>query len=118
MAESANTQQEARQAWVTPYAFEPSQGGLGVLINVTGTSQRIALPGKGNMLVVDIGSFPVHLAFGDSAVVATTDYLRLRAACTLVVAVPTDVNGVAPTHLAVISGGTNTDIQITRGFGI
>lgn len=48
-------------------------GGLGVRIDATGTSQRAQLIGDGDSIVAtNIGSAPVFIRFGGSDVVATT----------------------------------------------
>lgn len=117
--DTASTQQQARATWVTPYAFEPSGGGLGINMAATttsGTSSRTALVGSGNVICVSneglVGAF---LALGDSSVTATTSCLYLQPGTTQTFALSEIAT---PTHAAVITRSSSTNIQITRGYGV
>lgn len=113
---TANTQQQARADWTTPYAFEPSNGGLGINLAATSSSSRAALLGSGFIICVsnegDVGAF---LALGDSSVTATTNHQYLQPGTTQVFAL-SEITGA--THAAVITRSGSTNIQITRGFGV
>lgn len=118
--EGASTPGQARAYWITPYAFEPSGGGLGVLLSCTttsGTSSRTALEGDGNSFAIsNTGDVWGHVAFGTSSVVATTAYLAIPPRAVLTISlVARDVEW---THVAGITASGSTTIQISRGFGI
>lgn len=117
--DAASTQQQARATWITPYAFEPSNGGLGINMDATsasGSSSRKALVGSGFIICVsnegEVGAF---LALGDSSVTATTNHLYLQPGNTQVFALSESTGA---THAAVITRSGATNIQITRGFGV
>ena len=118
--EGANSPGQARAYWITPYAFEPSGGGLGVSLECTttsGTSSRTALVGEGNSFVIaNTGSVPAHVAFGDSSVVATTSYMVINAGTTATISLI--ARGTEWTHVAGITASGTATVQITRGFGI
>lgn len=119
--DGASSQQQARQYWITPYAFEPSGGGLGVSLACTtssGTSSRTALVGTGNAFVIsNTGDVWAHIAFGDGSVVATTAYMPIPPGTSVTVSVnaPREVEW---THVAGITASGSTTLQISRGFGI
>lgn len=119
--DGANSPGQARAYWITPYAFEASGGGLGVSLSCTtssGTSSRTALVGEGNSFVINnMGSTWVHLAFGNSAVVATTAHLAIPPGIPVTISVNTR-SGAEWTHVAGITSLSTTTIQITRGFGV
>lgn len=118
--EGANSPGQARAYWITPYAFEPSGGGLGVSLScgtTTGTSSRAALVGEGNSFVISNGgSAPAHIAFGNSSVVATTAYLLIQPGSTVTISLNTRAD--EWTHVAGITSSGTATVQITRGFGI
>lgn len=119
--DGASSQQQARQYWITPYAFEPSGGGLGVSLACTtssGSSSRAALVGSGNAFVIsNTGIEWGNVAFGDSSVVATTAYMAIPPGTSVTISVnaPREVEW---THVAGITAIGTTTIQISRGFGI
>lgn len=118
--DGANSPGQARAYWITPYAFEPSGGGLGVSLacgTATGTSSRTALVGEGNSFVIsNKGAVWVHVAFGNSSVVATTAYLAIPPCTTTTISLVARAD--EWTHVAGITASGTTTIQITRGFGI
>lgn len=118
--DGASSQQQARAYWITPYAFEPSGGGLGISLACTttsGTSSRTALVGEGNSFVIsNTGSVWAHVAFGSSTIVATTACMAVPPGTCLTVSLnPRDTDW---THAAGITASSTTTLQITRGFGI
>lgn len=118
--DGANSPGQARSYWITPYAFEPSGGGLGVSLScgaATGTSSRTALVGEGNSFVIsNTGNLWAHIAFGSSSVIATTACMAILPGATVVIS----LNARSPewTHVAGITAAGTTTIQISRGFGI
>lgn len=121
--DGANSPGQARAYWITPYAFEPSGGGLGVSLACTttsGTSSRTALVGTGNTFVVsNTGSVWAHVAFGSSTVVATTAYMAIPPGTSVTISLVAPDRGTTEwTHVAGITTAGSTTIQITRGFGI
>lgn len=118
--DGANSPGQARSYWLTPYAFEPSGGGLGVSLAcgaATGTSSRTALVGEGNSFVIsNTGSVWAHVAFGDSAIVATTAYMAIPPGTSVTISLI--ARGTEWTHVAGITASGTATIQITRGFGV
>lgn len=119
--DGASSQQQARQYWITPYAFEPSGGGLGVSLALTttsGVSSRTALVGTGNSFVIsNTGNDWAHIAFGDSSIVATTACMAIPPGASVTIS----LNGPRETewtHVAGITASGTTTIQISRGFGV
>lgn len=114
----------ARNAYASPYPFEPSNGALGILMSATsssGTSSRMALVGAGHTLIISStnGSVDAHLALGDSSVVATTSHAVIHPGETLSWTLPAEREGsISPTHAAVITISGTVNIQITRGYGV
>jgi hypothetical protein len=121
--DGANSPGQARAYWITPYAFEPSGGGLGVSLSCTtssGTSNRTALVGTGNAFVVsNTGDVWAHVAFGDSTIVATTAYFAIPPGTSVTLSLVATDRGTAEwTHVAGITAFGTTTIQISRGFGV
>jgi hypothetical protein len=118
--DGANSPGQARSYWLTPYAFEPSGGGLGISLScgaATGTSSRTALVGEGNSFVIsNTGSVWGHVAFGSSTVVATTAYLGIPPGTTVTISL--NARNTEWTHAAGITSTGTTTLQISRGFGI
>lgn len=118
--DGASSPGQARAYWITPYAFEPSGGGLGVSLACTttsGTSSRTALVGEGNSFVIaNTGSVWAHVAFGSSTVVATTAYMAIPPGTTVTISLV--ARATEWTHAAGITASGTTTIQITRGFGV
>jgi hypothetical protein len=115
MSSYAATDQEARSAFISAYPFELINGGLGNLLTLdtgTGTSSRQALVGEGRqVLITNKGSWPAHLAFGTSTIVATTAYIVIWTGIPYTLTIPRDA-----THVAGLADGPTT-VQITRGYG-
>jgi hypothetical protein len=118
--DGANSPGQARAYWITPYAFEPSGGGLGVSLACTtssGTTSRTALVGEGNSFVVsNLGTVWGHIAFGTSAVVATTAYCAIPPGTSITLSL--NARDTEWTHASGITTSGTTTLQITRGFGI
>lgn len=118
--DGANSPGQARAYWITPYAFEPSGGGLGVSLACTttsGTSSRTALVGEGNSFAIsNTGEVWGHVAFGASSVVATTACLAIPPGTTITISLV--ARNTEWTHVAGITAIGSTTLQITRGFGI
>lgn len=119
--DGANSPGQARAYWITPFAFQPSGGGLGVSLpcgTATGTSSRTELVGVGNSFVVsNTGDVWGHLAFGDSSVVATTAYMGIPPGTSVTISL-NDPKDAEWTHAAGITASGSTTLQISRGFGI
>lgn len=119
--DGANTPGMARSYWITPFAFQPSGGGLGVSLALTttsGSSSRTALVGIGNTFAIsNTGDVWAHVALGDSSVVATTAYMPIPPGTTVTISLNDD-RETAWTHVAGITASGTTTIQISRGFGI
>jgi hypothetical protein len=121
--DGANSPGQARAYWITPYAFEPSGGGLGVSLactTSTGASSRTALVGTGNSFVVsNTGDVWGHVAFGDGTIVATTAYFAIPPGTSVTISLVATDRGTAEwTHAAGITAAGTTTIQISRGFGV
>lgn len=118
--DGANSPGQARAYWITPYAFEPSGGGLGVSLSCTttsGTSSRTALVGEGNSFVLsNTGDVWGHVAFGSGTVEATTAYMAIPPGASVTISV--NARATEWTHVAGITASGTTTIQISRGFGI
>jgi hypothetical protein len=118
--DGANSPGQARAYWITPYAFEPSGGGLGISLACTsssGTSSRTALVGEGNSFVIsNTGSVWAHIAFGTSSIVATTAYMAIPPGTCVTISL--NARNTEWTHAAGITESGTTTLQITRGFGI
>ncbi|HEY1035021.1 MAG TPA: hypothetical protein VGE09_08570 [Pseudoxanthomonas sp.] len=119
--DGANSPGQARAYWITPFPFQPSGGGLGVSLDCdtdTGTSSRTALVGVGNTFVIsNTGDVWSHVAFGDGSIVATTAYMPIPPGTSVTISLNDDKE--SPwTHVAGITAGGSTTIQISRGFGI
>lgn len=116
--DGANSPGQARAYWITPFAFQPSGGGLGVSLSCTTTSGRTALVGIGNSFVIsNTGDLWAHIAFGDSSVVATTAYMPVPPGTSITISL-NDPKETEWTHVAGITASGSTTIQISRGFGI
>ena len=118
--DGASTPGQARAYWITPYAFEPSGGGLGVSLACTtssGTTSRTALVGEGNSFAIsNMGDVWVHVAFGDSSIIATTAYMAILPRTTVTISL--NARATEWTHVAGITTTGTATVQITRGFGI
>lgn len=118
----APDRKDARNAWLSQFPFELMDGGLGISLALTttsGTSSRTALPvypaavGE-QVLIHNYGSYPCHLRFGDSSVVATTSCLVILPNLPYTLTIPEDASHVA----GMVAGGSGTTtVQICRGFG-
>lgn len=113
---AANTQQNARATWTSPYPFELLNGGLGLSLSCTGTSARAALVGEGNAIVItNTSAYWVWVAFGTSSVVATASYFPIPPGTQLTVML---AQGDTSTHVAGITGGATATINVHRGHGV
>ena len=100
----------------TPYPFEPSGG---ITIAVTSTTGSAALAGTGEQaLVTNLGTVPLFVEFGTSAVTATTASLCVLPQSQVLVTLPETSAGVRATHAAVISTSLATTSQISTGWGV
>lgn len=115
MSDLARGQNDARSAWLSPFQFEPSNGGLGVELDVTSTSQRVELVGNGfTIMVTNDGPSSAHMALGDGNVEATDAHLLLIPASQCFTLKPED----QITHVALKTrDGATAFVQITRGNG-
>jgi hypothetical protein len=115
----AGTQDQAKNAWTTPYAFESMNGGLGRRLTPgtgTGTSSRVTLLGEGNALSLhNKGSVTVYVAWGNSSVVATTAHWGVDPGVKEVVSLPKDGSA---THVAAITDTGESVVLVHRGYGI
>ncbi len=118
--DGANSPGQARAYWITPYAFEPSGGGLGISLacdTTSGTTSRTALVGEGHTFVINnTGSSIAHVAFGTSSIVATTAYMAIFPGTPVTISI--NARDTEWTHAAGITASGSTTIQISRGFGI
>lgn len=102
--------------------FAPLNGGGGTTVSCnTSTSTRAALPTLTGQqptvfLVVNTGVNYGSFALGDSTIVATTSYTTLAPGDDIEVAIQFAGSEGAPTHIAGISTGGNTTLQITLGI--
>lgn len=110
----AATPREARQAFVSVYPFELANGGLGVLLTATDSSQVATLVGDGGQaLITNKGAFAGHLFFGiGTGIAATEACLCILPGIPYTLTISADA-----THVAYIALGGDTKIQITRGYG-
>ena len=113
----ASRRVEARNAYVSQFAFELVDGGLGISLALTttsGTSSRTELPALDGyqVLIQNIGSYPAHLRFGTSSVVATTACVVIFPGIPYTLTIDEDV-----THVAGITTTSTATVQITRGNG-
>lgn len=115
MSDLSRGHNDAHSAWLSPFQFEPSNGGLGIAFTVTTTSQRAALIGAGyTLMVTNDGPVRAHLALGGSSVIATTSYMALLPGTSQCFTIKPDDS---ITHAAVITASGSTSVQITRGNG-
>lgn len=93
--------------------FRPS-GGATVNIDVSSSSQRVALTSGEQQRIMNNGSATVWLKFGDSSVTATTSDIPVGATPF------TEVQSPPPgtTHVAVIAAAATGKIYFTPGTGI
>lgn len=97
--------------------FVPQNGGAGAALSCTGTSSRVAFPDPtaGSVYCINNkGADYVHLAFGDSSIVATLSYLCFPPGLSYL-AIPNARGGSAPTHFAGITDGDTITVQISAG---
>lgn len=97
--------------------FTPSAGGLGVFLACTSASSRAAFPSPRDGAVYcvnNLGLDNVFLAFGDSAIVATTAYLACPPGLTYL-GIPNAGGSGAPTHVAGITESLTINVQISLG---
>lgn len=103
-------------------AFEPFDGGTGVLLAVTTTTGSGLIPGtqgvdraKLRILVTNDGALSASIRMGQSGVVATTASLKILPGTQVLLTPPnTNPSGV---WLAAICAGGTTSIQATAGQG-
>lgn len=114
----ATRRTEARNAYISQFAFELVDGGLGIslvdLTTTSGTTSRTALPVLDGyqVLIQNIGAWPAHLRFGASNVVATTACVVIFPGIPYTLTIDEDA-----THVAGITTTGTTTVQITRGNG-
>lgn len=113
----ASRRVEARNAYISQFAFELVDGGIGISLDLTttsGTSSRTALPviDGYQVLIQNIGQYPAHLRFGLSDVVATTACVVIFPGIPYTLTIDEDA-----THVAGITTIAITTVQITRGNG-
>ncbi len=114
--DAANTQDQAKKAWITPYTFESMNGGLGTRLSVTGSSSRGALVGEGAaMTLCNPGTVTVYAAWGTSGVTATTSGWPVLPGTKEVVSLPK--NGTATYVAGITESGTST-LLAHMGYGI
>ena len=97
--------------------FLPSAGGLGVFLSCTTSSSRAQFPAPKDGAVYcvnNLGLDNVFLAFGDSAIVATTAYLSFPPGLSYI-GIPHAGGSGAPTHVAGITQTGSVDVQISLG---
>jgi hypothetical protein len=113
--DAANTQREARAAWISAYPFESANGCLGVAISATTSSSRAALVGSGNVLVLtNVGDVTVYVALGDSSITATTSYYPILPGTKETMTLPDDGS---LTYVAGITASGSATLLAHRGFG-
>jgi len=97
--------------------FVPQNGGAGATLACTTSSSRVALPDPTNgsvLCINNLGLDYVHLAFGDSSVVATTSYLAFPPGLSYM-AIPNARGGSAPTYFAGITVSGTITVQVSAG---
>ncbi len=118
MADAADTQDQAKARWVSPYPFESMSGGQGVpLMTATTTSgsTRVALVGEGNALcLTNDGSVTVYVAWGTNGITATTAYFPVLAGTQVLVSLPKDGSA---THVACITASGTSTLSVHKGYG-
>lgn len=112
----ANTQREAKQNWTSAYPFEVSNGGTGVGIDATTSSDRVALPSGGSALELnnEEGLTSAYFQWGDSSVAATNTSYRVGPGISKLVSI---AEGEAPTHIACLMASGSARVMIYRGHG-
>lgn len=109
----ANSQQMARQYWISAYPFEPTNSGLGVSLTCSTSSARAELVGRGNVLsIYNAGPNTVHCVIGGSSIEATTAGYPVRAGTSRDISITDET-----THLAAITESGAARLVINRGFG-
>jgi len=112
-------------SWTLLFPFQPYNGGEGVSLPCTVSTARVALVGefgaaaddKVNIaVIVNTGSVPAFVRFGDVTVVATTASMAVPAGAAVTCTIP-GANDAETTYLAGITSAGSTTLQITTGFG-
>jgi hypothetical protein len=82
-------------------------------MSVTSSTGRIVFPSAGpTALIINIGSNPAYLNFGNSSVTATTGGYLLSAGCSMAY----DVSG--RNYVAAITSSSSTTLLVTTGTGL
>lgn len=114
----AATQRDARSAFLSDYAFESQNGGLGVSLSCTsssGTSSRTALVGSGSVLMLtNVSDVVAYVAWGDSSVAATASYYPLLPGTKEIVTISQEI---AVTHIAGITASGTATVLAHKGYG-
>jgi hypothetical protein len=128
MSNYVSTPQEAYNAWLTPYAFEPvADGGRTLACSVASARVTLAAtPQARQAVITNLGSVPAFVRFGDSSVTATasTDYTILPQTSVLLTistqlgTTPPSINNRVPYgYIAGITATSTTTLQISTGSG-
>ncbi len=122
MADAADTQDQAKARWVSPYPFESMSGGQGVPLmtatTTSGSTREAIVGGEGNALCLynDGGGagVTVYVAWGTNGVVATTAYFPVPPGAQLTVSLPKDGSA---THVACITRAGTAYLSVHKGYG-
>jgi hypothetical protein len=126
MPEYVSTPNQARNAWVSPYPFEPIPDG-GRTISATTASSRVELSSGNQIVISNIGSETGYVRFGDSTVIATTDDYVIFPNTSVLLTVsmnrqtasgPQNGNYIPYTHCAGITASSTTSLKISTGWGL
>lgn len=129
MPEYVSTPNQARNAWVTPYSFEPIPDG-GKRLPCTAVSARVAFASTpGNQVVIsNLGTETAYVKMGDSSVTATseTDYTIFgQTSVILTISMeritatgPQTGNYIPYTYIAGVTAANSTTLQISTGWGL
>lgn len=112
-------QTDAMKKFASVYPFEPSGGGLGVVLTCTdnsGSSSRLALVGAGPVIVLtNTGQITGFFAYGTSSIVATTAHFPVLPDTQWAISIPQDGT---VTHVAgITSGEEGTTLSVHLGTG-
>lgn len=113
----------ADSATINIQAFQPFEGGNGVLLAVTSTTGSAFVPGTQTdndsnlrVLVTNTGFYSASIRLGQSGVIATTANMSILPGCAYLLT-PPYANPSGVYIAAICATGQTTSLQVTAGIG-